>query len=99
MEYWANLPASVFVAGGSAWAQARERDGWDGICVSDHLFVGMAAAFPHLWVKATELACATARIRLMSSFANNLFRSPVEFAHAALTLQQVSGGRFEAGLG
>ena len=36
---------------------------------------------------------------LTSSFANNLFRTPVEFAQASLQLQKVSGGRFEAGLG
>ena len=35
----------------------------------------------------------------ISCFANNLLRSPVEFAQAALTLQRASDGRFEAGLG
>ena len=44
-------------------------------------------------------AAATSRVRLASCFANNLFRSPVEFAQASLQLQAVSGGRFEAGLG
>jgi alkanesulfonate monooxygenase SsuD/methylene tetrahydromethanopterin reductase-like flavin-dependent oxidoreductase (luciferase family) len=38
-------------------------------------------------------------MRLTTTFANNLLRSPVEFVHAALTLQALSGGRFEAGLG
>lgn len=99
MHYWANLPPSLFAAGASEWARAREQEGWAGICASDHLFLGETAAFPHLWVKLTEMACATTTIRLTSSFSNNLFRSPVEFAHAALTLQQVSNGRFEAGLG
>ena len=34
-----------------------------------------------------------------TSFCNNLFRSPVEFAQAALALHDFAGGRFEAGLG
>ena len=41
----------------------------------------------------------TERVTLLSCFANNLLRSPVEFAQAALALQRASGGRFEAGLG
>ena len=44
-------------------------------------------------------AAATSRVMLTSSFANNLFRTPVEFAQASLQLQKISGGRFEAGLG
>jgi alkanesulfonate monooxygenase SsuD/methylene tetrahydromethanopterin reductase-like flavin-dependent oxidoreductase (luciferase family) len=45
------------------------------------------------------MACATRAIPITSSFANNLFRSPVEFAQASLTLNRAAGGRFEAGLG
>ena len=45
------------------------------------------------------MAAATERVFLTSSFANNLFRSPVEFVQASLTMQAISGGRFEAGLG
>lgn len=45
------------------------------------------------------MAAATTRIRLTSSFANNLFRSPVEFAQASLAHNMLSGGRFEPGLG
>ncbi len=45
------------------------------------------------------MACATERVRLTSSFVNNLFRSPVEVAQAALAMQALSGGRFELGLG
>jgi alkanesulfonate monooxygenase SsuD/methylene tetrahydromethanopterin reductase-like flavin-dependent oxidoreductase (luciferase family) len=50
-------------------------------------------------VTLATFAAVTSRVRLTSSFANNLFRSPVEFAQAALQMQQVSAGRFEAGLG
>jgi alkanesulfonate monooxygenase SsuD/methylene tetrahydromethanopterin reductase-like flavin-dependent oxidoreductase (luciferase family) len=79
-----------------AWAIAREAEGWDVIAASDHLWVRSGVAFPHLWVTLTQMAMVTSRVRLTSSFANNLFRSPVEFAQASLALQRASGGRFEA---
>ena len=55
--------------------------------------------FPHLWVTLATMAAATERVVLQPAFANNLFRHPVEFAQASLSMQVVSGGRFEAGLG
>lgn len=82
----------------AAWARDREAEGWHGVAVADHL-VTSSRPYPHLWVAATAAAMATDRVRVTSAFANNLFRSPVEFAHAAVTLAKVSGGRFEAGLG
>ena len=82
-----------------AWAEAREAEGWDVIAVADHLWGGAGSTFPHVWVTLTQMAMVTSRVRLTSSFANNLFRSPVEFAQASLALQRASGGRFEAGLG
>ena len=45
------------------------------------------------------MACSTSKIKITSSFCNNLFRSPVEFAQGALSVQQAAQGRFEAGLG
>ncbi len=82
----------------AVWARAREAEGWHGLAASDHLLT-LGLGYPHLWVVLTAMAGATAEIPLTSSFANNLFRSPVEFAQASLTLQRVSAGRFEAGLG
>ncbi len=93
----ANLPMPL--AGNPAdWAREREVEGWHGICASDHLWVGQTV-YPHVFVVLATMAAATTRIRLTSSFANNLFRSPVEFAQASLTLNMLSGGRFEPGLG
>ena len=80
------------------WAAEREAEGWDGVAVSDHVLIE-AQTVPHVWVAATEMALATSTVTVATSFANNLLRSPVEFAHAALTVQRTSGGRFEAGLG
>lgn len=80
-----------------AFAAAVESAGFDGISCSDHLF--RTQAYPHVWVALAAMATATTRISIGSAFANNLFRSPVEFAQASLTMQQLSGGRFHAGLG
>jgi len=80
------------------WARRREAEGWNGLSVADHVFTGRRA-YPHVWVTATAIAMATTRPTISTGFANNLFRSPVEVAQAALQLQRVSRGRFELGLG
>ncbi len=79
------------------FAAAAEVAGYDGVSCSDHFF--RRSAYPHLWVTLASMACATRRVFLSPSFANNLFRSPVEFVQASLSMQQLSKGRFEAGLG
>ena len=80
------------------WARRREDEGWPVIAAADHLW-DTSRAYPHWAVTLTQFAMATRRPRITSSFANNLLRTPVEFAQAALALQRASGGRFEAGLG
>ncbi len=97
MELFPNYNAGRTETPGD-WARAREAEGWHGVAASDH-FLTMNLTFPHLWVALTEMALATQTIRITSSFANNLFRSPVEFAQAAMTLNRVAKGRFEAGWG
>lgn len=96
MEYVANFMTCDLDP--TAWARQREAEGWQVLGCADHLWSG-DRPFPHLWVTLATMAAATERALLTSSFANNLFRSPVEVAQAALQLQAVSGGRFEVGLG
>jgi alkanesulfonate monooxygenase SsuD/methylene tetrahydromethanopterin reductase-like flavin-dependent oxidoreductase (luciferase family) len=79
------------------FARRAESLGFTGVSCSDHFF--RTSSYPHLWVSLAAMAGATERVMLTSSFANNLFRSPVEFVQAGLTVQAVSDGRFEAGLG
>lgn len=79
------------------WARAREAEGYPIISVADH--ISSPQPHPHVWVTATAFALATERTRVMIAFGNNLVRSPVEFAQAALALHRVCGGRLEAGLG
>ena len=96
MELVANLMTADEPA--ADWARRREAEGWDVLGCADHFF-SPRRAYPHVWVTLATFAAATDRVVLTSSFANNLFRSPIEFAQAALQMQAVSGGRFEAGLG
>jgi alkanesulfonate monooxygenase SsuD/methylene tetrahydromethanopterin reductase-like flavin-dependent oxidoreductase (luciferase family) len=100
MEYFANL--SEPVADPQAWARTREAEGWDGLGCSEHYWMhgtGSHRPFPHLWVTLSAMACATTKVTLTPAFANNLLRSPVEFAQASLMMQSLSGSRFEAALG
>lgn len=80
------------------WARRREDQGWDILSVADHFYTP-GHPFPHVWVTASALATATTSARITTAFANNLLRSPVEVAQAALMMQHVSGGRFELGIG
>ena len=80
------------------WARDREREGWDALSVADHLFTSHRP-YPHVWVTATAMAMATTHCTISTAFANNLLRTPVEVAQAALQLHAVSRGRFELGLG
>jgi len=96
LEYFLNLPTVRF-DDPEGWAMTAESQGWHGICASDHFWV--TQAYPHVFVTATRMTAVTSSILVTTSFCNNLFRSPVEFAQASLTLQQASKGRFEAGLG
>ena len=97
MEYFVNMPGNRFNEPGT-WAKEMEDAGWHGICASDHFWV-TNHLYPHVFVAATQMACSTSKIKITSSFCNNLFRSPVELAQGALSVQQAAQGRFEAGLG
>jgi alkanesulfonate monooxygenase SsuD/methylene tetrahydromethanopterin reductase-like flavin-dependent oxidoreductase (luciferase family) len=86
------------VAQPAAWGSAREGEGWDGLVVADHLWVHTMPG-PHVWTLLGALAASTGEMSLGTGFANNLARHPIELAQAAMTMQRISGGRFEAGIG
>jgi len=60
----------------------READGWSGVSTADHVG-GSGGAAPHVFVTLARLINATSRVTVYPAFANNLARSPVEFAHAS----------------
>src|SRR5919106_5827903 len=77
-----------------AAAQRAEEIGFDLVLVSDHVGDGMAP----ISVLAA-VAQATEAIRLGTLVLNNDMRNPVQLAWEAATLDRLSGGRFELGLG
>lgn len=96
MEYVTNLMDVSLNPG--EWGRRREAEGWHVLSVADHFFTE-TRPFPHVWVSAAAIAEATETVTITTAFTNNLLRSPVEVAQAALQMQNVAEGRFELGLG
>ena len=86
VQFFANLTSAEYEP--AEFAAKAEAAGFDGVTCSDHYW--LRSVFPHLWVSLAAMACATERVTLAPSFANNLFRSPVEFAQASLAMQRLS---------
>lgn len=79
----------------AAMAQRAESLGYSTILVSDH------PTHPQLAPLATAaaLACATTRLRVGSSVLANDFRHPIVLAKEIASLDLISGGRVELGIG
>ena len=77
-----------------AAAVRAEELGFDIVLAGDHVGPGWSP-MPTL----SAIASATNRIRLGTLVLNNDMRNPVHLAWEATTLDRVSGGRFELGLG
>ena len=78
-----------------------ERLGFDSVWVWDHYVSWNAATEPVLegWSVLAALAELTDKVKLGPLVANNTNRHPGRLAKTAATLQEISGGRFELGLG
>ena len=82
-------------------AQAAEAAGFGGIAVMDHL-APPGAEDQTIWEAfgiATWLAAHTQRLIVSHLVLCDAFRHPAQLAREALTLDHLSGGRFELGLG
>lgn len=77
-----------------AVARRAEELGFDVVLVSDHVGPGLSPL-----VALGAIAQATERIRLGTFVLNNDMRNPVQLAWEASTLDRLSKGRFELGLG
>jgi probable F420-dependent oxidoreductase len=75
-------------------ARRAEALGFDVFLVSDHVGPGIAPM-----VTLAAIAQATERMRIGTLVLNNDMRNPVQLAWEAATLDRLSGGRFELGLG
>ncbi len=77
-------------------ARAAERAGADLVTVQDHPY---QARFDETWTLLTWMAARTERVTLLPNVANLPLRPPAVLAKAAATLDRLSGGRVELGLG
>jgi alkanesulfonate monooxygenase SsuD/methylene tetrahydromethanopterin reductase-like flavin-dependent oxidoreductase (luciferase family) len=82
-------------------AEAAEAAGFTGLAVMDHLFPPGAADQPmyEALTTVTWLAAVTERLRLGHLVLCDSFRHPAVLARQAVTLDHLSGGRFELGIG
>ncbi|WP_051102511.1 TIGR03560 family F420-dependent LLM class oxidoreductase [Parafrankia elaeagni] len=78
-----------------------ERLGLDSFWLFDHLYTPGAPAAPSFegWTLATALLARTSRLRLGHLVTCNTFRHPALLAKMATTLDVISGGRLEFGIG
>src|SRR6478735_5966278 len=79
------------------FAVLAEEQGFDGITVTEHHAPLMTCPSPHLLLAAA--AMRTSRIRLGTAVTVLPLYSPIRVAEEAGTLDLLSGGRFELGLG
>lgn len=79
-----------------AIAQEAERRGLDYIAIQDHPY---QRRFVDTWTLLSMIAATTSRIGLFPDVANLPLRQPAVMAKAAASIDLLSGGRFELGLG
>src|SRR5262245_6105588 len=85
-----------------ALAGATERAGLEGLFRSDHyqsIIRGAPAGSLDAWATLAALAAATTRIRLGTMVSPVTFRPPSVLAKNVVTVDHVSGGRVELGIG
>lgn len=83
-------------------AGACERLGLEGLFRSDHYFSGYGASgrgSTDAWTLLAALAARTERLRLGTLVSPVTFREPALLAKAAVTVDEISGGRVEIGMG
>jgi F420-dependent oxidoreductase-like protein len=85
-----------------ALADLAERSGLEGLFRSDHYFSARGVSgvgATDAWTILAALAARTERLRLGTLVSPVTFREPAVLARAALTVDHISGGRVEIGMG
>src|SRR5215204_4361389 len=82
-------------------ALAAEEYGFHSLWLPDHMWVRGAPQLDYLesWTVLSGLAAATTKIRLGGLVFCNSYRNPAFFAKMLATLDNISNGRVEVGLG
>jgi alkanesulfonate monooxygenase SsuD/methylene tetrahydromethanopterin reductase-like flavin-dependent oxidoreductase (luciferase family)/iron-sulfur cluster repair protein YtfE (RIC family) len=79
-----------------AWSELSEEAGYDLVTFNDHPY---SAARLDAWTLMSFVAARTARVRLSANVLSLPLRPPAVVARAAASLDVLSHGRFELGLG
>jgi probable F420-dependent oxidoreductase len=104
---------SSFENGEASWAnvkkvaQLAERHGYDSVWISDHLFLDWSKyggsddpqGALECWTTMSALAACTSRVRVGSMALCNDFRNPALVAKMAASLDVLSKGRLDVGVG
>jgi F420-dependent oxidoreductase-like protein len=75
-----------------------EKIGYDSVWIDDHLMYGKSPIL-ECWTTLSALASATKKIRLGTMVTSNAFRNPGLLAKMAATIDVISGGRLDMGIG
>jgi len=97
LEFGVFLPPAADQVGETIQlAQAADDVGLELVSVQDHPYNG---SFVDTWTLLSVLAAATERVRVFPNVANLPLRPPAMLARSAATLDLITGGRVELGLG
>lgn len=80
-------------------AQEAEKLGFDSVWVYDHLFMSGTKNYLECFILLSAISLKTQRVKLGPLVLNNLLRHPSLVAKMGATLDQLSHGRFELGIG
>src|SRR5262245_26791436 len=97
LEFGVFLPPQADAAGDTlALARLADRLGLDHVSLQDHPY---QAAFLDTWTFLSVIAASTTSVRVFPNVANLPLRPPAVLARAAASLDLLTGGRVELGLG